>query len=38
MATLEEMDRHWDLVEVWDANEVLDLQDEANRRTVEPKG
>lgn len=38
MATLEEIDRHWDLVEVWDANEVLDLQDEANRLAMIPKG
>jgi hypothetical protein len=31
MATLEELDRHWSLVDMADAHEVLDLQEAAER-------
>jgi len=35
--TLEEIDTHYDLVELWDLNEALDIREEAERRAM-PKG
>lgn len=35
MATLQEIDTHYDILEVLDANEVLDLQEEADRQAME---
>jgi hypothetical protein len=34
LATLEEIMRFWDIVEVYDAIEVLDLQEEVARRNA----
>lgn len=31
VATLQEIDTHYDLTEVWDANEALDIKEEAER-------
>jgi len=31
LTTLQEIDTHYDLVEVWDANEALDIKEETDR-------
>lgn len=36
VATLTELERYYDLVDVLDANEALDLREEAERRANEP--
>jgi hypothetical protein len=36
VASLEEIKRFYDLVEVLDANEALDLKEEAERRAMQP--
>lgn len=38
VATLREVDEYYDLVEVADANEALDIMDEAERRAHDPAG
>lgn len=36
VATLTELEKYYDLVDVLDANEALDLREEAERRANEP--
>ena len=38
IATLKEIETHYDIVDLFDANEALDLQDEAERRASERVG
>jgi len=38
IATWEELRRFWDLGEVLDANEVLDIQDDADWLATKPRG
>ena len=38
IASWEELRRTWDLEEVFDANEVLDIQDDADWLASKPKG
>lgn len=35
VATLSEIEMHWHLGNVFEANEALDIQEEANRRATE---
>ena len=37
VATLREIETYYDIVDVFDANEALDLQDEADRRAATAK-
>jgi hypothetical protein len=38
VATLQEIETHYDIVDVMDANEALDLQDTADHRAMPVKG
>jgi hypothetical protein len=38
VATLSEIERFWHLGNVMDANEALDIQEEANRKAAEAAG
>jgi len=35
IATLQEIDTHYDIVEIWDANETLDILEEAEQRAFQ---
>jgi hypothetical protein len=35
VATLKEIETYYDIVDVWDANEALDLKEEAEQRVYE---
>lgn len=35
VASLQEIDTHFDIVDLWDANEALDIQDEAEWRAAQ---